>query len=126
VEDVLEKKYKDTPFDAILDAVGSQSLYENSPRYLKKEGIFVNVGALDASVPRMIWRWFKNTWWPSYLGGVPRKYYMFSTVFDQETSEILARFAAEGKVKTFVTETFDMEDLVKVREPWYMNTRDQS
>jgi NADPH:quinone reductase-like Zn-dependent oxidoreductase len=116
VEDVLGTKFKDTPFDAILDAVGSQSLYENSPRYLKKDGTFVNVGALDASLPRMIWCWFKNTWWPTYLGGVPRKYCMFSQVSDQETSDILARFAAEGKVKAFVTETFDMEDLVKVRE----------
>jgi D-arabinose 1-dehydrogenase-like Zn-dependent alcohol dehydrogenase len=123
VEDVLEKKYKDTPFDAILDAVGVQSLYENSPKYLKKQGIFLNVGALDASLPRTIWWWFKNTWWPSYLGGVPRRYIMFSTIFDQETSDILARFAADAKIKTFVTETFHMEDLVKVRESSsYMDT----
>jgi NADPH:quinone reductase-like Zn-dependent oxidoreductase len=113
VHEYLARKYGEQQFDVILDTVGSQGLYENSPGYLKTQGIFVNVGSMEGLL-WAIWCWFKNTWRPSFLGGVPRKYCMFSTVFNQETADLIAKYAVEGKLKAAVSETLEMQDALMV------------
>lgn len=113
VHEYLSKRYSDRPFDVILDTVGVQTLYEHCPSYLKKEGIYVNVGVFEGLL-RTIWCWFKNACWPTILGGVPRTYNMMSTSFDQETAEMLERFAAEGKLSTFMGDVLEMADVLKV------------
>jgi NADPH:quinone reductase-like Zn-dependent oxidoreductase len=113
VHEYLASKYGEQQFDVILDTVGSLGLCENSPRYLKTQGLFVNVGSMEGLL-WTLWCWFKNTWWPSFLGGVPRKYCMFRTVFSHETADLVAKYAIEGKLKAAVSETLEMEDALKV------------
>jgi len=113
VHEFLAEQYRDHPFDAILDTVGSQTLFENCPKYLKAEGSFVNIGNMDGLL-WTVWCTLKNTWWPVFLGGVPRKYTMFSTGFTQETADIVAKYAAEGKLKVVVSEVLEMEEVLKV------------
>jgi NADPH:quinone reductase-like Zn-dependent oxidoreductase len=124
VHEYLVKRYRDNPFDVILDTVGSQALYDNCPQYLKKEGIFVNVGSMEGLL-LTLWCWFKNTWRPSFLGGVPRKYCMFSTVFNQETADQVAKYVMGGKLRAVVSEVFEMEDVLKVcRWPFLLENTD--
>jgi NADPH:quinone reductase-like Zn-dependent oxidoreductase len=109
----LATKYSRDRFDVILDCIGVQSLYTHSPNYLKEDGIYVNIGGFEGLL-WTAWCWFVNTWRPAVLGGVPRKYCMFSTVFDQETSETVAQYVADGKLRTIVSEVLKMEDVLKV------------
>jgi NADPH:quinone reductase-like Zn-dependent oxidoreductase len=108
----LKSKYSKEPFDSILDCAGIQSLYANSPGYLKPSGSVVNVGAFEG-----LWEtsrnWFTNTWWPKWLGGVPRRYIMFSTPPSKDAATYTAKLIEEGKVRILIDSVWDMEDLVK-------------
>lgn len=72
----------------------------------------VNVGAFEG-----IWKttlnWFTNTWCPTWLGGVPRRYTMFSTSLSKDAATYMARLVDEGKVRILIDSVWDMEDLVK-------------
>lgn len=99
----------------MLDTVGSQALYTASPRFLGPGGPFVNVGTIDAkSQSSSIWRWAKNAKLPATLGGVPRKYIMFSAPLNGKNAESLARFVDEGKLRVVVDSTFALDDALKV------------
>jgi hypothetical protein len=39
---------------------------------------------------------------------------MFSTIFNQETADLVAKYAIEGKLKAAVSETLEMKDALKV------------
>ena len=108
----LKSKYSKEQFDSILDCAGIQSLYSNSPDYLKPSGPVVNVGVFEG-----VWmtarNWFTNTWWPKWLGGVPRRYIMFSTPPSKDSATYTARLVEEGKVRILIDSVWDMEDLVK-------------
>lgn len=108
----LKSKYSEEQFDSILDCAGIQSLYSNSPDYLKPAGLVVNVGAFEG-----IWNtalnWFTNTWCPTWLGGVPRRYVMFSASLSKDTATYMARLVDEGKVRILIDTVWDMEDLVE-------------
>jgi NADPH:quinone reductase-like Zn-dependent oxidoreductase len=106
--------FSQRPFDAILDAVGTMSLFDHSPAYLKPEGLYVNVGAFEGKL-YTLWCWLKNAWWPRILGGTPRKFIMFSTQQSRENAEELARLVKEGKLKVPIDSIFDMKDALLVR-----------
>jgi NADPH:quinone reductase-like Zn-dependent oxidoreductase len=108
----LTEKYGAEPFDIILDTVGNQELYTKSPGYLKADGALVNVG-INEGVKTML-LWGKNAMLPTALGGVPRKYVMFTTVLDMRMSGIVADLAEAKKLKTIVAQTFKMEDALEV------------
>lgn len=108
----LAEKYEAEPFDVILDTVGNQELYTKSPGYLKPDGPVVNVG-INEGVKTML-LWGKNAILPSALGGVPRKYVMFTTVLDMRMSGIVADLAEAKKLKPIVAQTFKMEDALEV------------
>lgn len=48
------------------------------------------------------------------LGGVPRKYIMFTTGLDIRMSGIVADLAEAKKLKAFVAQMFKMEDALEV------------
>ena len=103
-------------FDAILDTVGSQDLYTHSPQYLKPNGIYVNVGStLDKSALHTFWRWFKNSNWPAFLGGTPRRFIMFGAAISPEGVKSLAELAKEGKLRIQVDKVFEMDKALEVR-----------
>jgi D-arabinose 1-dehydrogenase-like Zn-dependent alcohol dehydrogenase len=86
------------PFGAILDTVGSQDVYEHSPEYLKQSGVYVNVGSVGISTGLSLWRWFKNSVRPSWLGGVSRMFIMFNTFPVKDRGENIANWRKNLKL----------------------------
>lgn len=113
--DYLASAYQAQPFDSILDCVGSQSLYDSSPRYLHPTGSLVNVGALDMrnGLLRQLGQWLMNSWCPTWLGGTPRSYIMFSNTPNLQEVLTLVEMVQQGRLKVLIDSEFAMEDLVK-------------
>ncbi|KFZ12420.1 hypothetical protein V502_07086, partial [Pseudogymnoascus sp. VKM F-4520 (FW-2644)] len=119
----LKSQYGTEPFDAILDCAGVQALYTHSADYVKPAGMVINVGTLGGGTGATFRNWFVNTWCPTWLGGVPRRYIMFSTPPTTEAATIIARLIEEGKVRILVDSVWEMEDLVKAYA-WIGTKRD--
>lgn len=95
--------------------MGSQDLFVHSPAYLKPNGIYVNVGTLaDRSAAQSIWRWVKNSYTPSILGGTTRKFSMFGSSITADGVRKLAESAQRGDLKVFIDSVFKMEDALAV------------
>jgi NADPH:quinone reductase-like Zn-dependent oxidoreductase len=109
----LAEKYGSEPFDAILDCVGIQKVYTDSPAYLKKDGIFVNVGAMEG-LGAFIKSNVKNMLVPAFLGGTPRKYMFQQTNPTEERLQYLAGLVKEGKLRVIIDQVFEMEDALQV------------
>jgi threonine dehydrogenase-like Zn-dependent dehydrogenase len=93
----LSKTYASEPFDAILDTMGISALYVNSPSYLRPDGVFVNVGVMEGMVSG-ISSAAKNSIWPQFLGGTPRRYIFQQTNPIPETMPYLIKLVEEGKL----------------------------
>jgi NADPH:quinone reductase-like Zn-dependent oxidoreductase len=110
--------YSDRPFDSILDAVGSQDLYQHCPAYLNRKGIYVNVGSEeDANQRQTFVRWARNSWTPSILGGIPRTFNMFGGSVTPDGVRKLAESAERGELRVFVDSIFKMGDVLEVCQP---------
>jgi NADPH:quinone reductase-like Zn-dependent oxidoreductase len=92
-----------------------QALYVNSPAYLKPDGMMINIGSMEASVATLK-NFFFNIWWPTWLGGVPRRYVMFSTPPSKDDAVVLVKLVEEGKLKISVDSVFSMEDAIGAYE----------
>ncbi|KAF2434302.1 zinc-binding oxidoreductase [Tothia fuscella] len=115
VHEYLIRTYSETPFDAIIDAVGVQSVYEHSPQYLCKKGLFVSVGVLSedlsyASVIRAVLKIASNLYWPRFLGGVARPYLQKTVVVESHSLEGLSVLVQEGKLRVIIDFSFSMND----------------
>jgi NADPH:quinone reductase-like Zn-dependent oxidoreductase len=110
----LSERFGQQQFDVILDTVGSQDLYEQSPSYLSPHGVYVNVGNIGVSTALTLWRWIKNSILPSFLGGVPRKFIQFSGIPTKEWGEKIASLAAEKRLHILVDSSFKLEDALLV------------
>jgi NADPH:quinone reductase-like Zn-dependent oxidoreductase len=99
----------------VLDCVGTQALFANSPAYLKAEGALVNIGALEG-VFVTAGNMLLNTFLPTWLGGVPRRYIAFSTPPAHDPTVYLARLVEEGSLRIPVDSIFDMEDALRAYE----------
>ncbi|KAH8897166.1 NAD(P)-binding protein [Thozetella sp. PMI_491] len=111
----LAQQYGTKPFDFLLDCVGTQALFTNSPAYLKPEGALVNIGALEgvlATIRNAIF----NLFLPAWLGGVPRRYIMFSTPPERDYTVEVTRLIEEGRLRIPVDSVFEMEDAVGAYE----------
>ena len=111
----LASKYATEPFDFVLDCVGLQALYVNSPAYLKPDGMVINIGGMEGFISAFK-NWIINAWWPVWLGGVPRRYVMFSTPPSKDDAVVLIKLAEEGKLKVSADSVFSMEDTIKAYE----------
>ncbi|OAA54371.1 Alcohol dehydrogenase superfamily, zinc-type [Niveomyces insectorum RCEF 264] len=111
----LAQHYGDKPFDFILDCVGTQALFVQSPAYLKAEGALVNIGAIDGVfvLARQV---LFNLLLPTWLGGVPRRYIMFSTPPTRDDAMYLARLMEEGNLRVPVDSVFDLTNAVDAYE----------
>ncbi|KAJ5636030.1 uncharacterized protein N7484_009343 [Penicillium longicatenatum] len=72
LHEYLAKEHAESRFDAIVDTVGIQELYSNSPRYLREGGRFVNIGAMqvqsaNGSLLAFAWGMFLNVALPAWL-----------------------------------------------------------
>ncbi|KAH7109322.1 hypothetical protein B0J13DRAFT_591270 [Dactylonectria estremocensis] len=113
--DYLASAFGSQPFDSILDCVGSQALYANSPRYLRPGGPLVNIGAFDMGdgILRQMVRWFMNSWCPTWLGGIPRPYILFSNTPNIHQVLTLVEMVEQGRLKLILDSEFAMENLIK-------------
>jgi NADPH:quinone reductase-like Zn-dependent oxidoreductase len=111
------------PFDAVLDAVGTQDLVLNSPVYLKVEGVFISVGAMEGGIAGSLWSMFANSVWPRFLGGTPRKYLFQQTTPNQERMKYLIKLVEDGKLRVVVDQIFEMEDALRVSWIFGRSTR---
>jgi reticulon-4-interacting protein 1, mitochondrial len=117
----LSSRYKDNPFDVIVDAVGVQKLFDFCPSYLREKGTFVSVGAAFASwtLPSLLYAAFvlglKNLYLPIIFGGVPRKYIQVVAAANYADMQSLADMTVERKLKVIIDSGWDMDDAQKVR-----------
>ncbi|KAJ4862661.1 zinc-binding dehydrogenase domain-containing protein [Trichoderma breve] len=108
----LEKSYSASQFDAILDTVGSRELFLRCPKYLKPEGVFINVGDGSEGRLSLILHTLQNVLQPSILGGVPRRYMTFSAPLNGQNAAYLGNLASNGKIMVFIDSTFPLEDAI--------------
>ncbi|PKK44959.1 hypothetical protein CI102_12214 [Trichoderma harzianum] len=106
----LENSYSASQFDAILDTVGSRELFLRCPKYLKPEGVFINVGDGSEGRLSLILHTLQNVLQPSILGGVPRRYLTFSAPLNGPNTAYLGTLASKGKMMVFIDSTFSLED----------------
>lgn len=99
----------------MLDCVGTQALFSNSPAYLKAEGAVVNIGMLEG-LGVTVRNVLLNSFLPTWLGGVPRRYIMFSTPPARDDAVYIGRLVEEDRVRIPVDSVFDMEDAVGAYE----------
>ncbi|KUM63345.1 hypothetical protein ACN42_g3750 [Penicillium freii] len=111
----LAHQYGDKPFDFVLDCVGTQALFVNSPAYLKPEGAVVNIGMLEG-IYVTARNAMLNNWLPIWLGGVQRRYIMFSTPPACDDAVYVARLIEEGRLRIPVDSVFDMKDAIRAYE----------
>ncbi|KAJ0423360.1 hypothetical protein BJY00DRAFT_310486 [Aspergillus carlsbadensis] len=107
----LAETYGDQPFDFILDCVGTQELFIHSPGYLKPNGTVVNIGMLEG-VGVTVWNMLLNSWLPTWLGGVPRRYIGISSPPKRDDGIYLADLIKQGRLRIPVDSVFPMEDAV--------------
>ena len=100
----------------MLDCVGLQALYVNSSAYLKPDGMVINIGSMEKGLGATLKNWIFNTWWPTWLGGVPRRYVMFSTPPSKDDAVVLVKLVEEGKLEISVDSVFSMEDAIRAYE----------
>ncbi|KAJ5491585.1 hypothetical protein N7539_003152 [Penicillium diatomitis] len=111
----LASRYGDKLFDFILDCVGTQALYANSPAYLKPEGALINIGFLEG-IFTTTFNVLVNRFLPTWLGGVPRRYITFSTPPTRDAAIYMAKLVEEGHIRIPIDSVYDMEDAIAVYE----------
>ena len=75
----------------------------------------INIGSMEGS-GAIFKNWFFNTWWPTWLGGVPRRYAMFIAPPSKDDAVVLIKLVEEGKLKISVDSVFSMEDAIRAYE----------
>jgi hypothetical protein len=120
VEDFLTQNYSDRPFDVVIDAYGSQSLFDKSLGFLKTDGAFVTVGVAAKALTYMamlqvVYHMSTNILWPRAIGGTPRKYVQVASTVSIEKMAKLRRLCENGELKVVVDSCWGVEDVEKVR-----------
>ena len=113
----LRSTYSATPFDAILDAVGTdQAVYNASPAYLAAGKPFLTIGTPMgdglslANVVRNIAIQLQNNAWPTWLGGTPRTWaFVDSAQAGPEFLRMVGKAVEEGRFRGRVDGVFAME-----------------
>lgn len=93
--------------DVVFDCVGVQSVYSHCADFLKPNGPFLSIsvdlhGKSTIATGGLILATIGNFIWPSWLGGVKRKFKLFSMVYDREQMQTLANWMGEGKLKMII------------------------
>ncbi|KAL3472583.1 hypothetical protein BJX99DRAFT_235212 [Aspergillus californicus] len=111
----LAEKYGDHPFDFIFDVVGTQALFTHSPAYLKRDGALINIGMIEG-IGLTSRNMLVNTWLPTWLGGIPRRYIRFSSPPERDDAVYLVHLIEQGKLRISVDSVFPMEEAVQAYE----------
>ncbi|KAJ5802811.1 uncharacterized protein N7503_005261 [Penicillium pulvis] len=121
LHEYLAKEHGETRFDAIVDTVGIQELYTNSPGYLREGGRFINIGAMQAqsangSLFAFAWAMILNLALPAWLGGTPRRYQMVMGTPGVDVMTRVKELAEDGVLVPVIDSTWEMEDVLKAYE----------
>ncbi|RYP28568.1 hypothetical protein DL766_005791 [Monosporascus sp. MC13-8B] len=118
--DYLASVFGSQPFDSILDCVGLQALYANSPRYLRPGGPLVNIGAFDMGdgILRQMVRWFMNSSCPTWLGGIPRPYLLFSNTPNIHEVLTLVEMVEQGRLKVILVMAAPYHHATRAKDRW--------
>ncbi|KAI3573110.1 hypothetical protein IWW34DRAFT_873158 [Fusarium oxysporum f. sp. albedinis] len=104
VDLISELEKSDDRFDIVVDNVGTPGLYETSPRFMKPNGVFLQVHFNPTAIRRSLL--------PKFLGGGSRQHRIVGLKTKTEDLEQLGRWVQEGKLKP-VIETYDWKDVPK-------------
>ncbi|KAL7796094.1 hypothetical protein V8C37DRAFT_373105 [Trichoderma ceciliae] len=110
---VTQLKQNGEIFDLVVDNVGSSlpDLYQQSNHFLNPEGAFVLVGS-SASLSSI-----KNIAMakllPSFLGGGKSKFITYMTKNNHEDLAQIAKWLAEGVIKTIIDSTFEFKEALE-------------
>lgn len=124
MNEYLKTKYSTNPFDAILDIAGADDyLYDKCPAFLKPGGTYLiggkmsithgNGGLLD--IVSFALKFYTKSYWPRFLGGVPRKGFFHSASVVGDDIVRTAECVEAGHLKGTIDREFAMEDALKVR-----------
>jgi NADPH:quinone reductase-like Zn-dependent oxidoreductase len=120
VHEYLAQRFKDDPFDIVLDTFGGPEIFHNSEPYLKPDGRYLSVGVSFKewhfwnAISSVLYS-YKLALTPTFLGGTPRKWVQ---VWSYETPKFLDQFrqaAEEGRLRVQVDSVSSMEDALMVR-----------
>lgn len=119
----LAHVYGNHKFDLIIDTLGMQSLYTQSPAYLAHDKLYICLGALSVSRgSHFFWNMAKflrtlavNYYWPQKLWGTPRQYMFMSAYPDELKMGRVRDLVEKGVLKAVVDSVWDLKDIVKVR-----------
>ena len=119
----LASQYSKSRFNAIIDAYGAQDLYTHCAEFLAPGKPFVSVGIAIEGHPVLsafhaLYSMLKDLFWPSVLGGVPRKCVFVNGIPNLEGMEKLARLVEEGKLRVVIDSCWEIEDALKVSLNW--------
>lgn len=117
--ELLADRFKDDPFDAILDAYGLAEIFSWCAPYLKQDGTYVTVGTAFTSWT--LWGAITSllttarlALQPAILGGTPRNFVSVMNDDGPEAMEEIRRLAEQGKLRLHVDSVVDLEDVPKV------------
>ena len=116
----LVKAFGASKFDAIVDAVGIQDIFNTCPQYLAEGHPYVTVGPRQPSFTifgmlSSIGSMAENFLWPRILGGVPRTYVQVAAKENLEAMQELAAMVEDGTLSVHVGAEFNMMDTLGVR-----------
>lgn len=108
-------------FDKIIDAHGSQELWDSSASYLRpgSDHSYTTVGPAMTSYSVLgmlgaVGKMLYNVMIPTWLGGVPRTYQQIAAFVDGEKLDKLRDLVEEEKLKVEVSGVWTMEEALKV------------
>jgi NADPH:quinone reductase-like Zn-dependent oxidoreductase len=119
IHEHLIKSFGEARFDSVIDAVGIQDIFNNSPTFLAEGKSYVTVGPRAHSYTYVgmlstIGTMIKNAFLPRVFGGVSRSYIQVTAAASLAAMQDLAKMVAEGTLKVHVGFSVGMEDAQKV------------
>ncbi|UKZ74957.1 hypothetical protein TrVFT333_002627 [Trichoderma virens FT-333] len=110
---VTQLKESGTIFDHIVDNVGSSfpDIYNQASHFLRPGGAFVLVSgpASLSGVKNVVTAQFL----PSFLGGGKHRFVLYMTKNDRDDLAQIAKWLAEGVIKTVIDSTFEFNEAVE-------------
>lgn len=105
----ISKAPGDRPFDAVIDCVGDDTLYQSSPGYLKPDGRYLSIEAGPFGVLKLC------RWWPVMFGGTPRAFINVMSYPSGSSAKEVVSWFEKGWIKEIpIDSTFDMGDAIQV------------
>ncbi|KAI1661750.1 GroES-like protein [Daldinia decipiens] len=99
------------PFDAIINAMNNEPLYNHSPKYLKPDGKYLDIEGGPLGFLKL------NNWWPVILGGTPRTRINIMSNPSGDSAKDAAAWIEKGWIKEVpIDSTFEMEDALQAYE----------